>query len=72
MKTKRLHKKLILNKTTISDLHLSEMNRVNGGIKTGYSCPPKGCDTDLTCEITVCGLECPTKVYTECYSQCIC
>lgn len=72
MKNKKLSKKLILNKATISDLNVGEMAKVNGGNKTGYSCP-RTCDTGLlTCEVTVCGLECPTNVFTECYSQCIC
>lgn len=44
MKTKKLSKKLALNKKTISNLSDSEMNNVHGGELT---MPPKTC---LVCE----------------------
>lgn len=61
MKAKKLNKKLVLNKKTISHLGDWEMNKVQGG-KTQIpydTCP-------LTCEPS-CGISCRTVCYSICY-----
>lgn len=50
MKTKNFTKKLILNKTTVSNLEKMQMNDIRGGwtLNTcAYTCPE--CDTYRTC-----------------------
>jgi natural product precursor len=62
MKTKKMSKRLSLNKKTITDLNDSELNSVRGGIDTGYSCPGH-CDTIESCGPT----QCPACLTTTLY-----
>ncbi len=65
MKTKKLQKKLILNKTTVTHLNFQNMGAVHGGDVTGNTCG-KPCETiDYTC-----GLFCDTVYYTCAATQC--
>jgi natural product precursor len=70
MKTKKFHKKLVLNKKTISNLKDKEMRVVGGGFTIGscaYTCPL--CDTFLkTC------FRCPDiqTEYETCYTGWCC
>ena len=71
MKTKKLTKKLVLNKETVTNLNNREMGVLQGGAKTDITCMTI-CDTDFSCADTNC-LNCrPSFYYTDCYSQCIC
>ena len=54
MKTKKLSKKLELNKKTIAHLNNSSMKALRGGVYTGYTCQDDGCDTVISCENTMC------------------
>ncbi len=47
MKTKKIERKLVLNKETISDLHLTAMEKAYGGVLTD------------TCR-SICETQCPT------------
>lgn len=41
-------KKLVLNKTTITDLNAKEMNNIKGGL---YESDPRACNTEYHCSI---------------------
>jgi len=45
MKAKRFNKKLVLNKKTIADLSIDEMNAAHGGVTTS------GCTLKVTCSV---------------------
>lgn len=74
MKTKKLVKKLVLNKKTVADLVNQEMNAVNGGVTVWSNCYTK-CNT--MCAIS-CDTECPRVCqepdtnYQGCYSNANC
>lgn len=57
MKTKRVIKKLVLSKETISDLNDRDMNSARGGYETIYTCTTcqtgAGCTNPGPCEETV-------------------
>ncbi len=54
MKTKKLKKKLTLNKKTIADLAKNEMGKIEAGKLSGRSCP-----NYITCTCgTFCGIPC--------------
>lgn len=58
MKTKKLNKKLVLNKTTVADLEGRDMNRVRGGTNSVIVCTPtQRCNTSLADPC-----DCPTRV----------
>jgi natural product precursor len=61
MSTKKFHKKLTLNKKTVSNLDSSEMNKLNGGYLTNVG---------DTCPITVCE-GCITLYATQCPNLCL-
>jgi hypothetical protein len=54
MKDKKLVRKLMLKKTTVSHLNNLDMKGVKGGVYTGYTCQDDGCDTVISCENTMC------------------
>jgi hypothetical protein len=54
MKAKKFDKKLSLNKKTISDLNISEMGNIQGGLPSGATCPNCPITTYSRC-LTVCG-----------------
>ncbi len=70
MKTRKMTRKLVLNKKTVADLNSRAMNQLYGGIKTGitcgllcdtenYSCYETQCETCYhTCPPTWCDTEC--------------
>jgi predicted component of type VI protein secretion system len=66
MKTKKLSKKLVLNKKTVSNLNLSYLKSVKGGLT--YKCPTDIliCDTyaEECLTLGICGTD-----YTICYCQ---
>jgi hypothetical protein len=72
MKTKKFDKKLFLNKKTIADLGISEMNKVAGGI-TGLPCEHSGppcsirpfCTQDCTWDCSD-PIQCPSAPWTNC------
>lgn len=74
MRTQKLNKKLVLNKTTVTDLNTEGMGAVRGGIKTGITCAPRTlCNTDyLTCAETQCGTCVNTCPATWCDTECGC
>ena len=49
MKTKKLSKKLELNKKTVSNLSTFQMTGIKGGDFTEFSCPGWPCLTEITC-----------------------
>lgn len=63
MKTKKIKKRLKLNKSTISTLGNSDMKRIQGGETPPYLCLSEGLeicytDNDITCQyISSCGGE---------------
>jgi natural product precursor len=70
MKTKRFNKKLALNKKTIANLDLSEMNVVKGGFTDDAMCYPSEANScDLACQDTgVCYETHGATGITDCYS----
>jgi hypothetical protein len=71
MKAKKIEKKLVLNKETVTNLDRLEMGALQGGVKD-YITYMTFCDTDFSCFETNC-LDCRQSFnFTECYSQCIC
>jgi natural product precursor len=58
MKPKQLHKKLRLNKKTISDLTSKEMSHFLGGYKISTKCPVVSFDPSCPSE---CVSQCPTE-----------
>lgn len=71
MKTKKLNKKLSLNKTTVTSLETGAMNRVLAGdIKTSYfPCVVSECIGCNTLHFTNC-LPCPTVGQYTCPETC--
>jgi hypothetical protein len=73
MKTKKISKKLILNKQTITHLRNGEMTKVAGGAT--ILCPTYGGDT--LCYIcstnypTICNSLCPTDCVSLCLTECV-
>ncbi|MCU0290004.1 MAG: class I lanthipeptide [Acidobacteria bacterium] len=66
MKTKKIDKKLILNKNTISNLGNEEMNRLKGGETLRTECFTACATGCYACsEITFCS-HCMTDEYTIC------
>ncbi len=64
MKTKKLSKKLVLNKKTIADLNIKKMNDVLGGVpatKNGNTCVGDTCVGD-TCVGATCPWTCPYQI----------
>ena len=57
MKTKKINKKLELNKKTVSNLNDTEMNHVKGAL---FWTDPRACDTDFTCSDFTWN-QCPTE-----------
>jgi hypothetical protein len=80
MKTKKLNKKMVLNKRTVSDLQEQQMGAVYGGIKTDYTCGGYTCgtlcDTVLSCGYTCletgCQTQCNSCPPTYCDTECSC
>lgn len=73
MKGKKLGSKLSLNKKTISDLNDFVMGKVQGGNKTGITCPDRLCITlDISCAVTQCGTCYHTCPPTWCDTECGC
>lgn len=70
MRPKKLTKKLVLHKQTISHLNNAKMSVLQGGVKTDYTCYPRNC-TELSCEETCvsCQNTCPA---TLCDTECSC
>lgn len=71
MKPKKLNKKLVFKKETISHLTDPNMRAINGGAKTDPTCqPPRAC-TLISCEETCvsCQNTCPA---TLCDTECSC
>ena len=50
MKAKKLDKRLMLNKTTISNLNDAEMNKAQGGLTAVPFCPVTRCSCYIDCE----------------------
>jgi hypothetical protein len=65
MKTKKLNKKLFLNKNTIADLSNSEINEVVGGISGPICSIRPFCTQYCTLECTD-PIECPSAPWTNC------
>jgi hypothetical protein len=65
MKPKVLKKQLALNKKTIADLSVTQMDKVPGGVKTPTSC----LETTDVC-LSVCFCVVPTYKYTYCMHVC--
>ena len=67
MKTKKLNKKLVLNKQSVAILRAPQLHEIQGGVS--FSCVPEDCRT-ITCRIT-CIIACSAApslcgIYTEC------
>ncbi len=63
MKKKHLEKKLVLNKSTLSNLDLSKMSKVYGGLETD---PSQGAATiEKLCAIYSCGDACTWRPVCE-------
>ena len=60
MKKKRFEKKLMLSKTTLTNLDYSKMNKVHGGILT-----EDGSTIDKICAIYSCGDACTWRPVCE-------
>jgi len=72
MKVKKLTKKLVLNKRTVTDLNVPQMGDVHGGVKTNYTCG-RLCDTvNFSCGVTQCGTCYHTCPPTWCDTECGC
>ncbi|HLP59476.1 MAG TPA: class I lanthipeptide [Candidatus Deferrimicrobium sp.] len=54
MKAKKLEKKLILNKQTISNLKDGEMNKLKGGVTLRTDCKTVCISDCFTCFVTIC------------------
>lgn len=74
MKKKRFDKRLVLNKTTVTDLNTRAMGAAYGGAVTGITCAPRTlCNTDyITCAETQCGTCVNTCPPTWCDTECGC
>ncbi len=83
MKNKKINKKLVLNKSTITDLNTRYMEKVHGGALTGLTCKlgcqsrgitcGRYCNTDGgTCAETECGTCYHTCPPTYCDTECGC
>jgi len=70
MISKKLNKKLVLHKRTITHLNTPKMIAVQGGVKTNPTCPVRTC-TLISCEETCvsCYHTCPA---TFCDTECGC
>lgn len=67
MKAKKIIKKLMVNKETISNLDLNVMEKVRGGILTD------GCDSLKDCTVGLCIPDrWPDTEYTGCAGSCPC
>lgn len=63
MKTKKLNKKLILNKETLVNLNAQELFKVQGGATTETRTCPSWCNT-------LCPERCPDTSYSESPDNC--
>lgn len=69
MKTKKINRKLILNKHTISNLKDDEMNKLNGGVATGLTVCRTICITNCRpCTIVSWCYQCITDEVSACYA----
>jgi hypothetical protein len=67
MKTKKFSKKLVVNKTTISNLNQEQLNDVKGGVYTQFpSCNPT-CSVNRTSKLDC---YCDSVQWCSCYQFC--
>jgi hypothetical protein len=61
MKRKKFNKKLVLNKSTVSDLNGNELKKVKGGCRPSEpsACPSYGTECGDTVEICFCRITYP-------------
>ncbi len=72
MKTRKMTRKLVLNKKTVANLDSRSMRNVQGGDLTNITCG-RLCETiDLTCYETQCGSCFNTCPVTLCDTECSC
>lgn len=64
---KKMSKKLTLKKATLTNLDHSTLSAAQGGRTGGCYTPPPWCDTEVTCNRTICS-DCAT--YTCAEDQC--
>ena len=67
---KKLNKKLVLNKRTVTHLNAPKMVAIQGGVKTNLTCPARTCSL-ISCDETCisCQNTCPA---TLCDTECGC
>ncbi|MCP5054675.1 MAG: hypothetical protein GY940_46350 [bacterium] len=72
MKTKKLIRKLVLNKETVTNLNFDNMDGVKGGNKTGVTCGRLCLTIEYSCAETNCGTCANSCPATFCDTECSC